>query len=178
MASAPSDSDPNAVLFKHDRIYQHHLMRINHTTYDVQHSQDVVNALTHCNVMVLNDDSDDSAFHHPFRYARILGVYHVNVVYVGSGMLYYQPHKIQFLWVRWYRTVETICTGWGARKLDRLQFSPIGVDDTFGFLDPSDVFRSCHIIPTFARGKHYVDGKGLSFLAHDSTDWTEYYVNR
>jgi hypothetical protein len=51
-------------------------------------------------------------------------------------------------------------------------------DDTFGFLDPSDVLRSCHIIPAFAKGKLHADGKGLSALAHDSPDWTMYYVNR
>ena len=178
--SAPAVGDPNAVLFKHDRIYQHQLMRTNHTTYDVRRSQDVLNASTeHCNVMVLNGSSNlRDASSHPFRYAQILGVYHVNVVYIGPGMLDYQPRKMEFLWIRWYQTVQTIRTGWDARKLDRLQFYPMGDDSAFGFLDPSDVLRGCHIVPAFAAGKHYADGKGLSFLAHDSTDWSAYYVNR
>jgi len=54
----------------------------------------------------------------------------------------------------------------------------MAADDTFGFLNPSDVLRSCHIIPAFAGGKRYADSKGLSFLVHDSADWAEYYVNR
>jgi hypothetical protein len=175
-----TDGDLNAVLFHHNRIYQHHLMRINYTTYDVRRGQDILNASTaHCNVMVLADSSHhDQTSSHPFRYARVLGVYHVNVVYASPGMLDYQPRKLEFLWVRWYQTVEMIRTGWGARKLDRLQFSRMNEDDTFGFLDPSDVLRSCHIIPAFAKGKLHADGKGLSALAHDSPDWTMYYVNR
>jgi hypothetical protein len=179
--SVAIDGDPNAVLFKHDRIYQHKLIHINYTTYDVRRSQDVANAsTTHCNVMTLADPSEhDSVSSHPFKYARILGVYHVNVVYTGPGMLDYQPRKLEFLWVRWYRTLKTTRhAGWGGRKLDRLQFVPWGEDDAFGFLDPSDVLRSCHIIPAFATGKRYVDRKGLSFVAHDSNDWTAYYVNR
>jgi hypothetical protein len=178
--NVPSDDDLNGVLFKYDRIYQHQLMRINYTTYDVRRSQDFVNASTaHCNVMGLADPSDNNpAISHPFKYARVLGIYHVNVVYVGPGMLNYEPHKLEFLWVRWYRTIETTRAGWGGRKLDRLQFAPWGADDAFGFLDPSDVLRSCHIIPAFATGKRHADRKSLSFLAHDSTDWTAYYVNR
>jgi hypothetical protein len=125
-----------------------------------------------------NNDDDGSAPSHPFKYAQILGIYHINVVYIGPGMLDYQPRKLEFLWVRWYRTVNTTCVGYGGRALDRLQFVPWGAEDPFGFLDPSDVLRSCHIIPAFATGKRHADRKGLSFLAHDSTDWTAYYVNR
>jgi len=173
----PSNGDPNAVIFQLDRIYKHQLMRINHTTYDVRRSQDIVNPSTaHCNIMVFS--GDDSTSHHPFKYARVLGIFHANVVYLGPGMLDYRPHRLDFLWVRWYRTLEMRCTGWAAQKLDRIKFCAMAADDTFAFLDPSDVVRSCHIIPAFARGKHYADGKGLSFLAHDSTDWTEYYINR
>ena len=35
--------DFNKVFFKSDRIYKHNLLRINHTTYDVRRSQDVIN---------------------------------------------------------------------------------------------------------------------------------------
>ena len=126
--------------------------------------------------MVLNDTSEDEA--HPFRYARVLGIYHANVVYVGPGMVDYYPRRLEFLWVRWYRTVDTIHSGWTARKLDRVQFYSMTEDDAFGFVDPSDVLRACHIIPAFARGRLHLDGKGLSRCAQDSSDWVSYYVNR
>jgi hypothetical protein len=160
---------PQSILFKHDRIYSHSLMRINYTTYDVRRSQDVINASTsHCNVMLLADSSSDSLNstpRHPFNYARVLGVHHVNVIYAGPGMVDYQPHRIEFLWVRWFQPLGTMPSGWTARKLDRVRFFPMADDDAFGFVDPSDVFRSCHIIPRFAKGQLHSDGMGLSRCA-------------
>jgi hypothetical protein len=73
----PDDNevDSNSIFLKHDRIYEHSLMRINYTTYDVRRSQDVVNTSTsHCNVMVLDGPPENSArsSSHKFRYARII----------------------------------------------------------------------------------------------------------
>jgi hypothetical protein len=177
----PSDGDPNTIIFKSHRIYKHGILRVNYTTYDVRRSQDVVNASTsHHNIMVLADpgDDDNSTTSYPFRYGRVLGVYHANVVYVGPGMRDYKPRRMEFLWVRWYRNMGVVKTGWQTRKLDRVRFLPVADDDAFGFIDPSDVLRSCHIIPAFAKGLLHVDGKGLSRCACDSSDWVEYYVNR
>ena len=44
-------------------------------------------------------DNNDSTVGHPFKYARVLGVYHVNAVYIGPGSTDYQPCQIEFLWV-------------------------------------------------------------------------------
>jgi hypothetical protein len=74
--------------------------------------------------------------------------------------------------------MDTIATGWQARKLERIQFSSMSGGDTFGFLDPSEVLRGCHIVPAFTRGKRHLNSKGLSYCAQDSSDWIEYYVNR
>jgi hypothetical protein len=181
---SPNDVDLNSVLFQHDRIYNHSILRVNYTTYDVRRSQDVVNGSTsHNNIMVLadpNDDNDSTSSNstQSFKYGRVIGVHHVNVIYTGPGMRDYQPRRIEFLWVRWYRNVGVIKTGWQARKLDRVQFQPVADDGAFGFVDPSDVLRSCHIIPAFAKGRLHVDGKGLSRCARDFSDWVEYYINR
>lgn len=174
-----TDYSPNSILFKHDRLYKHNIMRINYTTYDIRRSQDVVHSTTsHCNIMVLADpNTSQGSDLHPFRYARVLGVYHVNVVYVGPGMTDYQPRRMEFLWVRWYQRVEMIGTVWSACKLDHVRFLPIAEQDAFGFIDPSDVLRACHIVPVFSRGKLHADSKGLSRCARDSADWVTYYVN-
>lgn len=171
------DVDPDSLLFKHDRIYQHKFIRINYTTYDVRRSQDTVNASTsHHNIMVLADSN--STLDEEFMYARVLGIYHANIIYVGAGSLDYQPRRMEFLWVRWYRKIESRRTGWDARKLDRVQFLPMSDDEAFGFINPSDVLRSSHLIPRFSRGRQHSDGKGLSRCARDSSDWREYYVMR
>jgi hypothetical protein len=176
-----ASSSLDSVLFKHDRLYGHGIVRINYTTYDVRRSQDIVKAWpAQCNVMVLadRDESQSSGSHHPFNYARVLGIFHVNVVIVGPGMVNYQPQRMDFLWVRWYREVETIQAGWDTQKLDCIQFPPVGDEDAFGFIDPVDVLRGCHIIPAFSKGGRYLDGRGLSRLGRDASDWTAYYVNR
>jgi hypothetical protein len=175
-----TNCSPTSVLIKHDRLYSHNIMRINYTTYDVRRRQDTVSPSTsHCNVMVLaNRDDHQGLNFHPFRYARVLGIYHANVVYVGPGMTGYEPRRMEFLWVRWYHLEPTNSTGWSAHKLDRIRFPPIAEDDSFGFIDPSDVLRSCHIIPAFACKKVHEDNKGLSRCARDLLDWVSYYVNR
>lgn len=81
--------------------------------------------------------------------------------------------------MRWYRLVDVNRGGWAARRLDRVRFMPINSPDAFGFVDPADILRSCHIVPVFARGRLYANGlKGISLSAGDSNDWAEYYVNR
>jgi len=133
---------------------------------------------SHCNIMVVAEPGDNDeplTSGHPFRYGRVLGVYHVNVVYVGPGMVDYQPHRMEFLWVRWYGKAGKIRTGWEAKKLDRIRFFPVTNDDGFGFVDPSDILRSCHIVPAFARGLLHSDGRGLSSCARDSSEWVEYF---
>lgn len=184
------DLAARSVLFKHDRIYQHKIFRVNYTTYDVRRAQDVINPDTsHCNIMVLDGaalkDSDalDDKRDGPYLYARVLGVYHANVIYVGAGATDYQSQRMDILWVRWYQQIDLGQTGWKARKLDRVRFPSFAnsIPDQggiVGFLDPSSVLRACHIVPRFCKGMRYEDGRGVSFCGRDSSDWREYYVNR
>jgi hypothetical protein len=127
--------------------------------------------------MVLADHDDDSPSGHPFKYARVLGIYHANVVHVGSRMVDYQPRRMEFLWVRWYQ-LSRINDAWGAQRLDTIRFPSVLDSDAFGFLDPSVVLRACHIIPCFKMDKLYPNGKGMSRCARDSSDWKEYFVGR
>lgn len=173
----PEDS----ILLKHDRIYWHSLMRVNHTTYDVRRDQDLLNPpRNHADVMTLAGTvSEDDSRH--FRYARVVGVFHVNVVYVGPGMADYRPKRFDVLWVRWYgRSLSAAAerTGWEHRTLDRLSFPPTTEKDAFGFLDPGEVIRACHIVPVFSAGKANVGGRDWSKRAATQHDWKEYYVNR
>jgi hypothetical protein len=168
------------VLFQNDRIYRHHLARFNYTTYDVRRCQDVVNPNTpHRDVMLLaNPDDVEENASHPFLYGRVLGIFHANVIYAGPGMLHYAPRRLEFLWVRWFQYVGSHSVTWKDCRLDCVKFPPVASNDAFGFIDPRDVLRGCHVMQRFAKGKVHPDGKGLSRCATDSNDWRYYYINR
>lgn len=131
--------------------------------------------------MVIDDCADaysSESTSAPYRYAKVLGTYHVNVIFCNDDRVDYTPIRVDFLWVRWYAQIDVARTGWVAQKLDRLRFPPMANEGSFGFLDPSDILRGCHLIPVFAKGRLHTIGKGLSLHAKDSTDWHEYYINR
>lgn len=167
------------VFFKSDRIYHHKLSRFHFTTYDVRRGTDIINPGTsRHNIMLLADNSSAPAGRHKFLYARVLGVYHANVVYTGPGMRDFEARRMDFLWVRWYEVVEPMASGWEKRRLDRIRFPRMDEEDAFGFVDPKDVLRGCHIMPRFSAGKRYPDGRGMSRCAKDSQDYKCYYVGR
>ena len=82
------------VLFKGNRIYRHRLLRINYTTYDLQRDFDSINPRTNHRDIMLLSDSDDNA--HPFSYARVLGIFHANIIYTGPGSRDFQSRRIEF----------------------------------------------------------------------------------
>ena len=175
---AESLGDWRGVVLKHDRFYRHNIMHVNHTTYDVRRGEDVIHAgASHCDIMALNSAFAEGTSKHPFCYARVIGIFHANVIYLGENNQDYRPRRLEFLWVRWY-VEESIQSGWKALKLDCVRFPPMtGNVDAFGFIDPIDVLRGCHIIPAFSRGQVHPDGKLFSNLAQDQKDWFSYYVN-
>jgi hypothetical protein len=152
-------------------------MRINYTTYDVRRQQDIISSTTsRCDVMTLATNSDGQLVTDRFLFARVLGIFHVNVIYTGPGMTGYSPRRMEFLWVCWY---DCLMDGsWSAFTLDRIGFPPMASEHSFGFLDPSDIVRGCHITPAFWSGMRYHDKQGLSRCTRDSHDWHNYYVNR
>lgn len=152
-------------------MYRHNLMCINYTTYNVCQAQDVVNPnIEHQDIMMLSG----SSIHH-FCYAHILGIYHANTIYTGLGLKDYQPHHIKFLWVCWFELVNQPLQS--SVTFNALWFVPMAEDDAFGFVDPTDVVWSCHLIPAFASGKLHPNGVAMSGIAQDGNDWRQYYVN-
>ncbi|KAL6305510.1 hypothetical protein BKA93DRAFT_707118, partial [Sparassis latifolia] len=159
-------------------LYSHQTLTINYTTYDVRHAQDTINPSTdRCNVMVLADNDDPHA--HPFWYARILGIYHVNAVDLSphSDEI---PKRVEFLLVRWLGEDPDWRGGWHARRLDRIGFIPASDDSAFGILDPSDILRACHLIPAFALGRTngLLNQSRLARRQNEQDDWDRFYVNR
>ena len=139
---------------------------------------DIINAGTsRCNVMLLAN-TDDPPSHHHFLYARVLGAYHANAIYTGPGMHDHEPRRFDFLWVRWFEAADPAPSGWSNSTLDLVRFLPMHRNNSFGFVDPRDVLRGCHILPAFSNGKRRTDGVGLSRFAKDAKDYNLYYVGR
>jgi hypothetical protein len=167
------------VFLRNDCIYHHRLLRFHYTTYDVQRGTDIVNAGTsRCNVMLLADNTDGSPSSHHFLYARVLGAYHANVIYTGPGMQDYKARHLDFLWVRWFEVVEPASSGRKNSALDSVRFPPMHQNSSFGFVDPRDVLRGCHILPAFAKGKQQANEVGISRCAKDGKDYNLYYIGR
>jgi hypothetical protein len=171
----------DTVFFQKDTMYQHSILCINYTTYDVRRSQDTLNPKTdHCNILLLSPDTDVG---HQYQYAQIIGIYHVNLIYNNPTTHQYCTQRMEFLWVRYFKHLDniTVQRGWKLARLDQLQFYTMDHQDAFGFVDPAQVVRACHLIPKFALGQQYADGSlgsSQSQCVKDSRDWRAYYANR
>ena len=62
-------------------------------------------------------------------------------------------------------------SAWEQHTLDTIRFLPMADKGAFGFVDPTDVLRGCHIIPSFADGRLHPDNVAMSRCAGDSDDW-------
>ena len=163
-----------------DRIYDHKTMRINYNTYDLQRDYDIVNPSKHANIMTVSplfDPVSSSASDgHPFRYARVLGIYHADIVYFSPSTQSSMAQTMEFVLVHWYRRDTSYKAGYKRRRLHRLRLLSPEDPEAFGFLDPDDIVRGCHLIPAFAHGVQ--EGGTLPMVDEGSKQgWNFYYVN-
>jgi hypothetical protein len=123
-------------------------------------------------IMALNPSypAEDGA--HPFLYGKVHGILHANVLYM-NGSVDPRPERIDFLWVRWLKWTGSDAGSYG---LHILSFPPLNEEHAFGFLDPADVVRSCHVIPRFSEIASLIQ-KSLSATAQDASDFSAYFVN-
>ena len=166
-----------------DRIFIHKVIWINYTTYDVRLAQDSLNPRTHADIMVLSNEDENCDEPHPYWYARIIGIYHVDVIHNlrgGTRSLAGEPVRIDLLWVRWFGRHLDHRAGWAARRLHRVGFVELDEETpAFGFLHPSQVVRGAHLIPAFHHGRT-ADLLPPSIARPESNndeDWRFYYVN-
>ena len=177
-----SPDDWARVQFKHNRIFNHKTMCINFTTYDVCRTEDIINPRTQqSDIMILNPEKSmmtTPSEAHPFWYAKVLGIFHTNVVYMGQGNHDLHSRRMEFLWVQWHELKKV--GSWIPLQLDEVYFSSILDNNPFGFLDPSDILRVCHIIPCFKMGHIGSENQPEAELlesAQKKYDWKVYYVN-
>lgn len=161
-----------------NRIFSAKVLRVNYTTYDIRRDQDSMNPRTNCDVMVLSPETGNEA--HPYWYARVLGVFHAEILHTGPAATNRSVQHMEFLWVRWFGLVPNHRFGFKAARLPKIGFVPDSDAAAFGFLDPSLVVRGCHLIPAFN------DGRTSDLLQTTTTagrpagevdDWLAFYVN-
>ena len=144
----------------------------------MRRSQDSINPRTHADIMMLSHEDQDDTEPHPYWYARVIGIFHTDVRYVGENSKSNDPQHIDFLWVRWFGRDLSYSAGWTARRLYRIGF--VSGDGAFGFVDPADVICGVHLIPAFAHGATN-ELLGPSIARHSASDsdedWRYYYVN-
>ncbi|CEL56121.1 hypothetical protein RSOLAG1IB_07574 [Rhizoctonia solani AG-1 IB] len=181
-----NEEETSQVRLLRNTMYQHKTLRLNYTSYDVQRQQDLVNPTTPSRFIFLpsertTNDNFDGTTNHPFLYAKVLGIYHADVLYRQ-----YAPRRMDFVHVRWLYYDYEQPGGWDTFRLDRVGYEPCGSDednlDSFDFVDPSDIIRAAHLIPDFQSGASTALLDTPHSLSHDDpnrgTDWCYYYVNR
>jgi hypothetical protein len=149
-------------------------MEVYFTTYDLRREHDTINPRTHSDVMVISGEATPS---HPYWYARVLGIYHLETWIHDNG----RPVKqhLEVLWVRWLAPLENNNSGTRHARLPKVSFVEESDSDAFGFLDPGQVIRGAHLIPAFASGRGISSlryGKSLARPGGDLDDWEEHYV--
>jgi hypothetical protein len=74
---------------------------------------------------------------HPYWYARILGIYHMDTWLDVEGTI--KKHQIEVLYVRWLAPLTGHQSGISSARLPKVAFVEESDHDTFGFLDPGQV---------------------------------------
>ncbi|KAG1816767.1 uncharacterized protein BJ212DRAFT_1502252 [Suillus subaureus] len=72
----------NSIHIINNQIYQHKVLHIKYTTYDLSQAQDSLNPCTRADVMVLAHEDENENLH-PYWYARAIGIFHVLVQHNG-----------------------------------------------------------------------------------------------
>lgn len=166
--------------FESDRIHFHKVLHVNYTTYDVQRAQDSINPRTHPFIMLLahEDDDDSEDDKHPYWYAQVIGIFHFDVIYRGIHSTSFRSQRMDVLWVRWLG-VDPDAPGLSHHRLPRVGFVHHHEAMLFSFVDPNEVLRGTHLIPSFAYGK--TDSLLPKSLVRQPSckdmDYVNYYVN-
>ena len=166
-----SDEQRDSITFVGNRMYKHDVIRINYMTYDLRRVQDSINVRTHPYLMTLgHEDEEEGTKCHPYWYAKVLGIFHVNVRRSGSM----ETEHMEFLWVHWFGRDPDHEGGFEMRRLHRIGLVDSEDPASFKFLNPSDVLRSVHLIPAFSPNKENQEAQDSD---DDAIPQFHYYVS-
>ncbi|KAG2046937.1 hypothetical protein BDR06DRAFT_1014331 [Suillus hirtellus] len=173
-----SDKERNSVIIPNNTVYSVKTMQVHYTTYDMRREYDTINPRTSADLMVLSGETSPS---HPYWYARVLGIYHMETWLKGLGVGRPEKQHLEVLHVRWLAPLisSDYQSGMQCACLPKLAFVEESDYDAFGFLDPGQVVRGSHLIPAFISGRGVTSlrhGKSLAQAKDELDDWEEYYV--
>ncbi|EDQ99528.1 uncharacterized protein LACBIDRAFT_334986 [Laccaria bicolor S238N-H82] len=176
-----TSKEQNSVAFINNCIYSHKVLRVNYTTYDMRHEQDSLNPRTHADIMVVSQEPtmhEDGMPEHPYWYARIIGIFHTQVLHTGPESRTSEPQHMEFLWVRWFGLDQEQPSGWRPKRLHRVGFVDGEDEAAFGFLDPEQVICVVHLMPAFHHGQGTSNLKPSIArpLTEKDEDWVFYYI--
>ena len=173
-----SDEDRSQVIIANNQLHEHSILQINYTTYDLRREQDSVNSRTHADIMLLSHEDDDDR--HPYWYARVIKIFHVDVCYFGGSTGAVIPTRMDVLFVRWFGRDIDFKAGWSAKRLHRIGFFQRNDPDSFGFIDPDRAVRGVHLIPGYAHGctNTRLDRSFVRPPEDDDKDFLYFYVNQ
>jgi len=141
-----SDEERDSITFVGNCMYKHNVIRINYTTYNLRCAQDSINVRTYLYLMTLgHKDREEGTKWHPYWYAKVLGIFHVNMRRSGSM----ETERMEFLWVHWFRRDPDHEGGFETCRLHCIGLTDSEDPTLYEFLNPSDVLRSVHLIPAF-----------------------------
>ncbi|KAH9918886.1 uncharacterized protein BXZ73DRAFT_52743 [Epithele typhae] len=163
--------DRASVVIRNDCLYPHRVIRVNYTSYDKRRAQDSINPGNHADIMLVAPQGAS----HPYLYARVLSVFHVNAHLYRTTE---DPRPIHVLWIRWFELDNSAPGGFHSLRPHRLKF--VRSEDAFDFISPDQVLRSVHLIPAFAHGRSddTLEGPSVARIETDDLeeDWKYHYV--
>ena len=171
-ANEYSEDEHRNICIVDNRLYLHKVMRINYTTYDARLGQDAINPRNHADIMCLSRHDE-----HPFEYARVIGIFHVDVIHNVEGVTQHPVLK-ELLWVRWFVRDKSYRAGFKQKRLHRLEFISSADNSAFGFLDPDEVIRASHLIPAFRYGptEEFLSGESFGRAPGEIDDYRYFYI--
>lgn len=93
-----------------------------------------------------HEDEEGDTKWHPYWYAKVLGIFHVDVRLLGCM----ETEHVEFLWVHWFGRDLDHEGGFDTRRHHRIGLTDSEDLTSHGFLNPSDVLRAVHLIPAFS----------------------------
>ena len=171
----PSDRDANRPVFiKDDTLYEHPLLTVNYTSYNVQREHDTIHLKYGSEGILVHSPTAPGP--EPWLYARVVAIYHVFICTEADPM----AKRVELLWVRWMQREVSHLKGPNISKnYARVAYVPQSdtPGEAFGFVDPSHIIRGCHLLPIYALGRTR-DRLGTSMFRHEKGDWRAFYANR